>query len=312
MPEKPTRAQATVAAKLTWLSKYKGQFLSPSICSRNNIDLHHLDLEDITQSTGPLCFEPLTKTLLTRYPIDQDFLARVKKTKPEFLDIGEYEAMMEAGKNDPLAGTPRHVLWGLPRVLSRQMHDVARKHIPQGQGTSISDVTCWSRATYPENPVAGAYTIDRFGFTDWRHNVHTINVVENDLYPHVYELAYMLKAMEFRLAEGLFDKDQPQPVLMVSFMVPRHGRILHAHINRGIKLVISRSKMYSFENSQGAPFELFYRWFLGIPMGVQPRELPGTSNSEKSGSDLKRKLGVDENSPPEPKKESKKGKKKKQ
>jgi hypothetical protein len=37
-------------------------------------------------------------------------------------------------------------------------------------------------------------------------------------------------------------------------------------------VVVACSRLYSFEKNDTAPFELFYRWFLGQPIGVEPSE----------------------------------------
>ncbi|PWY91293.1 hypothetical protein BO94DRAFT_583914 [Aspergillus sclerotioniger CBS 115572] len=291
-----TRSERTVAAKLKWLATYKGQFVSASDCQKNNIPIFPLDLENAKDNI-PLYFAPLSESFLAKYPVDGEYLASLEKRNPGSLDIGDYDVMIEKGKKDP-----DHLLWALPQVLYRHMETVVRKNIPKGQGIFLSDLTSWARATNPEDPVAEAYTVDRFGFDDRRHAVDTINYVKDNRYPHLTmitqyecpevcpegslqlsELVYILKAMEFRLAEGLFDRKQPQPVLMVSFMVPRHGRILQAHVHGGTRLVIACSKLYSFKNTEVAPFELFYRWFLGTPIGVEPREMPVTDGSENLG-----------------------------
>ncbi|RHZ73062.1 hypothetical protein CDV55_100773 [Aspergillus turcosus] len=96
-----------------------------------------------------------------------------------------------------------------------------------------------------------------------------------------HELLYILKVMEIRYAEGIFDRDQPQPLLLVSFMVPQHGRILQAYIEDGQRLIIECSRKYSFERNETAPFELFYRWLLATPVGVQPVEVPPTESSSE-------------------------------
>lgn len=58
---------------------------------------------------------------------------------------------------------------------------------------------------------------------------------------------------------------------MLSFMAPQYGRILQAHLrNDTKKLIVSYSKMYSFETNDVAPLELFYRWLLGDPVGMAP------------------------------------------
>lgn len=60
-------------------------------------------------------------------------------------------------------------------------------------------------------------------------------------------------------------------VLMLSFVAPQHGRILEAYIKDQNKIEVACSRLYSFEQNATAPFELFYRWILGQPIGLSNR-----------------------------------------
>ena len=66
---------------------------------------------------------------------------------------------------------------------------------------------------------------------------------------------------------------------MISFMKPTHGRILQAHMHEN-ELVVARSPVYSFESMMVAPFELFSRWMLGTPVGV---DLGGGKGGKRMG-----------------------------
>ncbi|KAL1963954.1 hypothetical protein VTN77DRAFT_7629 [Rasamsonia byssochlamydoides] len=72
--------------------------------------------------------------------------------------------------------------------------------------------------------------------------------------------------MDICLHQGEFQKcDNKAPILMISLMGPKHGRILHAYIGNDRNLVINCSERYSFERRDTAPFELFYRYLLSTP-----------------------------------------------
>ncbi|KAG2418867.1 hypothetical protein HFD88_001969 [Aspergillus terreus] len=62
-----------------------------------------------------------------------------------------------------------------------------------------------------------------------------------------------------------FDEESEFPVLMVSFLGPQHARLFYAHME-GITLVIRQSKLYSFERRETAPWDLFARWVLSMPV----------------------------------------------
>ncbi|KAI9367112.1 hypothetical protein BJX61DRAFT_547804 [Aspergillus egyptiacus] len=50
------------------------------------------------------------------------------------------------------------------------------------------------------------------------------------------------------------------PVLVFSFMGPRHGRILHAHYD-GKRLIIQKSKLFDFGNGNISAMKTFVRWW---------------------------------------------------
>lgn len=55
-------------------------------------------------------------------------------------------------------------------------------------------------------------------------------------------------------------------------VAPQHGRIMEAYIKDQTKIEIACRRLYCFEQNETAPFELFYRWFMGKPIGVEPSE----------------------------------------
>lgn len=64
---------------------------------------------------------------------------------------------------------------------------------------------------------------------------------------------------------------------MLSLNGPKKGRLLHAHIEETLGLlVIQCSSYYDFERKDTAPFELFYCYCLSTPVEVkEPQKKPG-------------------------------------
>lgn len=62
-----------------------------------------------------------------------------------------------------------------------------------------------------------------------------------------------------------FPKEQNFPILMISFVGPRHARVLYASMNYET-LVIQQSPLYSFEKGATAPWDLFSCILLSRPL----------------------------------------------
>ncbi|KAL1968695.1 hypothetical protein VTN77DRAFT_1521 [Rasamsonia byssochlamydoides] len=81
------------------------------------------------------------------------------------------------------------------------------------------------------------------------------------------ELAPIVWAINIRLHQEEFKKHDQAPILMLSLVGPKHGRLLHASLDDDGALVIRCSGYYSFERLADAPFDLFCRYFLSTPVG---------------------------------------------
>lgn len=57
-------------------------------------------------------------------------------------------------------------------------------------------------------------------------------------------------------------------VLLLSYMRHKHGRIIQADYN-GERLNLQCSQLWSFENKETAPVELFVRYNLSEPVGIR-------------------------------------------
>lgn len=54
--------------------------------------------------------------------------------------------------------------------------------------------------------------------------------------------------------------------MLLSFMGPRHGRILQAHYD-GAKLVVRKSKLFDLRSKDVDALKLFARWWCASPVG---------------------------------------------
>lgn len=100
------------------------------------------------------------------------------------------------------------------------------------------------------------------------------------------EVKLAVRLLHFRHNDPLFSKFDVLPVralpyslafqanerqlLIVSYMGPKHGRILQAHHN-GERIVLQCSPLMSFEEEETAPVSLFARYEVSQPVGPTAR-----------------------------------------
>ncbi|KAL1863295.1 hypothetical protein Plec18170_000129 [Paecilomyces lecythidis] len=74
------------------------------------------------------------------------------------------------------------------------------------------------------------------------------------------ELGPIAQAIENRLQQKEFENTSLFPVLAISLLGPRHGRLVQAHFNKSGMLKVLVSPIYSFVRKADAPFDLFLRY----------------------------------------------------
>ncbi|PWY74593.1 hypothetical protein BO94DRAFT_627427 [Aspergillus sclerotioniger CBS 115572] len=65
---------------------------------------------------------------------------------------------------------------------------------------------------------------------------------------------------------GTYENHVMAPVLLLSFMGPRHGRVLLAH-HDGNKLVIYRTELFDFQSRNVSAFKILARWWCSGGVG---------------------------------------------
>lgn len=60
----------------------------------------------------------------------------------------------------------------------------------------------------------------------------------------------------------------PPQILLLSYMGKQHGRIVQAVVEKG-RISLQFSKLWSFEVEDTAPVELFIRYQLSQPVGLE-------------------------------------------
>ncbi|KAJ9268621.1 hypothetical protein DTO212C5_5228 [Paecilomyces variotii] len=295
-----SRSQQTVETRWNRICNYKNELITHAQCTELGIKVTRLELEtspdpgEGSRLVAGSYFEPLTDDFMLNHPIDEVRLRQDLKEEPRFLVMRDYNPEAAAEEAKDKAFGQKH--WGPKQCLSKAV-SVLERHIfyvprvsSQGPvGDSLIDLTGWSSVN-DESTLSQAFYLPSRNLRDSAHPVRILLEAEDYLYPHVsivvqhntddivqdglilrHELAYILNVMRIRLDEGQFRQTQPHPVLMLSFVAPQHGRILEAYIRDQNKIEVACSRLYSFEQNATAPFELFYRWVLGQPIGLSNR-----------------------------------------
>ncbi|ODM15792.1 hypothetical protein SI65_08632 [Aspergillus cristatus] len=71
------------------------------------------------------------------------------------------------------------------------------------------------------------------------------------------ELSVILSIIRNRMRQEGFDNEPVYTILMLSFMGPQHGRIIHSAFDR-MTLALQYSQLFNFERKQTAPLRLFF------------------------------------------------------
>ncbi|PWY88201.1 hypothetical protein BO70DRAFT_377762 [Aspergillus heteromorphus CBS 117.55] len=287
-----TRAQRCVEARWKRLLGCKDEAISLESALRMGFYATKLDLEHPSSDF----FEPLTDEYMQNYPVLTETVAAMESKQPEMYKVEEYNpetaeaAKVSESVLDRIAWSTSSRVQQITLVLKNLIYHLPRENTPQGTGPSLANFSIWCQACRPV-PLSDAFYINDPPLTDRAAKIRLLFEVETYVYPHIimlvehytpepvtdhillrHELAFLIRAMEIRLDEGCFPKDQPQPVLMVSLVGPQHGRIIQAHIDGTPRMVVAYSRLYSFEKNEGAPFDLFCRWLLANPVGVEPAQ----------------------------------------
>ncbi|KAL4780255.1 hypothetical protein BJX76DRAFT_361032 [Aspergillus varians] len=87
------------------------------------------------------------------------------------------------------------------------------------------------------------------------------------------EVKASVRALHFRYRDRAFSKFDILPILIVSYIGPKHGRILQAHHN-GEEMVLQYSPLMSFEKEETAAVSLFVRYKVSESGGPTSGPLP--------------------------------------
>ncbi|RHZ51110.1 hypothetical protein CDV55_103324 [Aspergillus turcosus] len=300
MPPTSDTRKRTVARILDRLSKHnKKAILTVSQCQQIGVKVVPIELEHpSTSAQHPHYFQAIAKDWFAQHPIEPGYRQLVEQRTPHLLLLDEYDAEVasktgpEATIDERLAAEPQARVQQIEMILNHHIWHALRVDMPKGQSVLIR-AREWSYVNMDDSPTLSEIYL---GYKPLgRRSEHPLSAlfeVDDQRLPHVtmvvehyseeeagegirtHELAYILLAMQVRYSQPEFSEYKTIPVLLLSFMTPRHGRIMEAYLEDR-KLTLGVSRLYSFKTNIEAPFELFESWLLGDPVGL-------TSASETS------------------------------
>ncbi|CAI7635952.1 unnamed protein product [Penicillium discolor] len=83
-----------------------------------------------------------------------------------------------------------------------------------------------------------------------------------------HELEAIVNMMLIRVNHKPFRNCHIHPLLTLSFLGPQKGRIIQA-VYDGKGLALQHSQLWTFEEPQTAPVEMFVRYHLSQPVGLE-------------------------------------------
>ncbi|KAL4941083.1 hypothetical protein BDV06DRAFT_223439 [Aspergillus oleicola] len=250
-------------------------FIHPSHFRSFMLDVGPLFVADDTHSGVPF-FQPWSIDRLDSHPI--------------LLSNPAVNRAVTIAKEAMDRGPPSLRKYGFP-VQSRVkiLNNVFVNHVqnrpragPEGQNESLASITNWMHLD-GYAPWLGANTVEK---PEWACNGGW--VPPGDKQPHFKAVMYsaisgreecllrgevltILGIMMERLRMESLGKHLIIPVMLFSFMGPRHGRILLAYFD-GQQLVIRKSPLYQFTSRDEGSMELFARYQAAeIGAGVTTR-----------------------------------------
>ncbi|KAE8353817.1 hypothetical protein BDV28DRAFT_100294 [Aspergillus coremiiformis] len=292
MPPNAESRQKCVMQILKRLSACKEEIITVEQCEqRLRIGILPMELEHSKDPNQlPSYFRPIPLDWMESHPIRDGYLENVMRESPDQLILTEYDPVV-AGKHGPeftvderLAAAPVARLQQITDIIRYHIYNVCRENMPPGT-YALGHARRWDY-TCQKNPLAKAY-YDRKDLPNYlNHPTVMIYEVDDQTMPHVtmgvehynreeagnndiqvHELASMLQVMSLRYGQPEFEQFEVIPVLLVSLMSPQHGRILEGSLHQR-KLIVRKSRLYSFETNQDAPIELFVRWLFGDPIAT--------------------------------------------
>ncbi|PYI05598.1 hypothetical protein BO78DRAFT_419572 [Aspergillus sclerotiicarbonarius CBS 121057] len=222
----------------------------------------------------PCFFMPLASTTLTDYPVvvdeDERQISPLYDESSCYPDgestVWEWDTMEEA------RSTYHHVtshVWAI-------QHD--NSHSNENESKPLEDLTPWGQWTWKSHPSPQMANFSAPG--EWR----SMDWLENNTHPHaIVTLIHDLSGNDTSLARGEVKavvwalryryklKEHKShailPVLVLSYMGPKHGRIIQAH-HDGQKLVVQCSPFIGLHEENSPEMSLFIRYELAIPVGL--------------------------------------------
>ncbi|EAU33902.1 predicted protein [Aspergillus terreus NIH2624] len=198
-----------------------------------------------------------------------------EKTKNSAVDnIGENEHQNTDTEAAERPG-PRY-----PSILGRHHGDRLDKIVPGSftmrTFTCLSDKGATTKGKWKEDPALGLLDVSS---SNWRAAV----CIEDPTYRHPHaiidvmtdtdvvsvdlsagEVKAIMRTMKTRMGISYYRDHVTLPLLMISYLGPDYGRIIHAH-HDGSRMVVQHSSLFNLREPTNNHIELFLRYYCSEP-----------------------------------------------
>ncbi|KAL4876363.1 hypothetical protein BJY04DRAFT_223151 [Aspergillus karnatakaensis] len=242
---------------------------------------------------SPCFFKPLPSSYLTDYPIreDEELIPYSDTNIPE----SELDDILESELDESDYCDPSEVTRSLLEYVDSRTGAV-REAEGFEDGMFLRSISPMTRVNIDQSEQSRDFSLYEWGQSGSWHSMYGIYSI-NGSHPHLVlsvmhrvdanshslakgEVQACVQAMRKRYRDKTLVKFDILPILITSFVGPKHGRILQAH-HTGQELVLQYSPLMSFEVEETAPTDLFTRYQVGIPVGLAEAAAPGVVVDER-------------------------------
>ncbi|CAG8092803.1 unnamed protein product [Penicillium salamii] len=281
-------------------------FLSPRNLQDLGIRASQVDItDDGILQFRPCFFRPYPERILQVYPLDTSNLFNdlpVLYYQPDFASMLAEVCLKYPDAEDPLKIArfqyEEHAMLRSPdewltharetESYIRRIHDLSRKGRPEL--SSLLDLGTLQSSLEPTKHDPPTHE-ERPGGPSWQMKQLLDNSHENPPLPHaimatiahvpanfepqsltLHELRAIVNMLIIRTSHRPFRNYSVHPLLLLSYMGQKHGRIIQASFD-GEKLILQYSQLWCFEDEATALVELFVRYNISQLVGLERPQL---------------------------------------
>ncbi|OJJ77235.1 hypothetical protein ASPBRDRAFT_190561 [Aspergillus brasiliensis CBS 101740] len=265
--------QDKIIATHAEIEKYSTEYLKPWQLLRLKIDAFEVTInrKDIIKFR-PCFFSPLsTDTIRTS----------LSKKQPNKINISDGNISEYAERGNPCSDTVTTMQCPLILDLFRDKYATSvRKGFCLDSLTTLRECGATSKGKWKQQP--GLELVEKLSTERWQilriledleHEVpHAVCDIRQNIEVNkkkgltVAEVKAIMRIMAVRIGLDCYRRHSIMPILAISYLNPKQGRILQAHYT-GHRVVIQYTKVLELDGLEHHPIELFLRYYCSQPIG---------------------------------------------